>query len=221
MSDSCPVRILIVDNEPEIRELCASIGRGLGLHCVVAATAPEALQRTESDCPEMVLADLPLGSSSGLVLLAEIKRRWPRTQVALMSACGSIESAVEAMQLGACDFVVKPFEGEKLRLILQRMVEKVREAKQQSLAYEEQVRLVVPASLLAAPCMDLEELERLTVQRVFELVNGDKAQARKLLGISRATLYRKIKRYGIQARQDVPVKKARDERERMILLSQS
>jgi DNA-binding NtrC family response regulator len=59
------------------------------------------------------------------------------------------------------------------------------------------------------------------VQRVFELVNGDKAQARKLLGISRATLYRKIKRYGIQARQDVPVKKARDERERMILLSQS
>jgi DNA-binding NtrC family response regulator len=170
----------------------------------------------------MVLADLPPGANSGLELLAEIKRRWPHTEVALMSACGSIESAVEAMQLGACDYVVKPFHGDKLRLILLRMAEKVGEAREKRLACEGQVRLVVPASLLAAPCMDLEELERLTVQRVFELVNGDKTQARKLLGISRATLYRKIKRYGIQAaRQNVPVKMVRDERERMILLSQS
>ena len=48
-----------------------------------------------------------------------------------------------------------------------------------------------------APCTDLEELERLTVQRVFEQVQGDKEEARRLLGISRATLYRKIKQYGI------------------------
>ena len=44
---------------------------------------------------------------------------------------------------------------------------------------------------------DLEELERETIQRVFEQVNGDKARARKMLGISRATLYRKLKRYNI------------------------
>ena len=44
---------------------------------------------------------------------------------------------------------------------------------------------------------DLEELERDTIQRVFEQVNGDKARARKMLGISRATLYRKLKRYNI------------------------
>lgn len=221
MSDSCPVRILIVDNSPEIRELCTSIGRGLGLHCVVAATASEALQRADSDCPEMILADLPPGASSGLELLAEVKRRWPGTEVALMSECGSIESAVEAMQLGACDFVVKPFQSEKMRQILQRMAGKVRETREQRPGCEEQVRMVVPASVPAVPCLDLEELERFTVKRVFELVNGDKAQARKLLGISRATLYRKIKRYGIQTRPDVPVEMARDERERMILLSQS
>jgi DNA-binding NtrC family response regulator len=55
-----------------------------------------------------------------------------------------------------------------------------------------------PAS--GAACTDLEELERITVQRVFEQVGGDKEQAQKLLGISRATLYRKIKRYGIETR---------------------
>ncbi len=53
----------------------------------------------------------------------------------------------------------------------------------------------------AGSCTDLEELERLTMQRVFEQVDGDKEQAQKLLGISRATLYRKIKRYGIQTRR--------------------
>jgi DNA-binding NtrC family response regulator len=73
------------------------------------------------------------------------------------------------------------------------------------------------------PCTDLEELERLTVQRVFELVHGDKLQAQKMLGISRATLYRKIKRYGIETRrygQNVPEKVVLCEPERMILLSQ-
>lgn len=49
---------------------------------------------------------------------------------------------------------------------------------------------------------DLEELERTTIQRVFEQVNGDKALARKMLGISRATLYRKLKRYNIVAIKD-------------------
>jgi transcriptional regulator of acetoin/glycerol metabolism len=44
---------------------------------------------------------------------------------------------------------------------------------------------------------DLEDIERITIQRVFEQVNGDKARARKMLGISRATLYRKLKRYNI------------------------
>jgi two-component system, NtrC family, response regulator AtoC len=53
------------------------------------------------------------------------------------------------------------------------------------------------AASAPAPDTDLEELERVTIQRVFEQVNGDKALARKMLGISRATLYRKLKRYNI------------------------
>ena len=48
---------------------------------------------------------------------------------------------------------------------------------------------------------DLEDIERITIQRVFEQVNGDKARARKMLGISRATLYRKLKRYNIGTAQ--------------------
>lgn len=223
MPDLAPIRLLIVDDQQEIRELCASVGCSLGLNCLQAETAEEALKMADKDIPEMVLTDLLKGKTSGLELLAQIKRRWPLTEVALMSACGSIESAVEAMRLGAHDFVVKPFPVEKVRAVLLGMTEKVREARFKSRS-DGQVSEMVLRPHTPEPCMDLEELERLTVQRVFELVEGDKLKAQKLLGISRATLYRKIKRYGIETRrigQNVPVKVVREGPERVILLSQS
>jgi len=223
MPDPQPLRILIVDDEPGIREMCVAIGRGLGLACVEAESAEEALPQAENDPPELVLADLRMGEMTGLELLAEFKKRSPRTEVSLMSAYGSIECAVEAMRLGAYDFIVKPFRVEKVRLILERMAERAR------LSREAQPTdggaLSGTDWTKAAPNLstDLEELERLTVQRVFQQVDGDKEQAQRLLGISRATLYRKIKRYGIQTRQSgekVPVRVVRGEREQMILLSQ-
>jgi DNA-binding NtrC family response regulator len=224
MLDLPPIRLLIVDDQAEVRELCVSIGGSLGLQCVEAESAEEALQRAESEAPEMVLSDVLMGRMSGLELLAEIKRRWSLTEVALMSAYGSIESAVEAMRLGAYDFVVKPFPVEKVRLVLQGMAEKVRVARSERPQNDGQLSGTDLATLLPEPCMDLEELERFTVQRVFEMVDGDKLRAQKLLGISRATLYRKMKRYGIKSRrmgQNVQVKVVRDGQERVILLSQS
>jgi DNA-binding NtrC family response regulator len=66
-----------------------------------------------------------------------------------------------------------------------------------------------PSDLVAPPTShlsstDLEDIERATIQRVFEQVNGDKTLAGQLLGISRATLYRKLKRYGIGMKAEVP-----------------
>jgi DNA-binding NtrC family response regulator len=181
------MQMLIVDDQPGIRALCATLGGGMGLVCRQAESAGEALERVDRDAPELMLADLVLGRSSGLELLAEVKKRSPQTEVVLMSACGTMESAVQAMRLGASDFIVKPFRAEEFRLLLERMVEKVRRMRENE--------------LLRVLGSDLGELERLTVRRVFAQVDGDKEQARRLLGISRATLYRKLKRYGIQTRQ--------------------
>ena len=73
-----------------------------------------------------MLADMEMGGQSGLELLAEVKRRWPLTEVALMGSYGSLESAVQAMRLGAYDFVVKPFRVEEFQRVLERMAEKAR-----------------------------------------------------------------------------------------------
>jgi DNA-binding NtrC family response regulator len=220
MPDEPPIRILIVDSQPSICRLCATVGHEMGLVCLQAASAEEALERVDQDVPELVLADLA-GKMTGLELLAAVKSRSPLTEVALMSACGTVESAVEAMRLGAYDFVLKPLRVEKLKLTLTRMVEKVRLVRENEVLRS---RSQIKPPVVAEPCTDLEELERLTVQRVFQQVNGDKEQAQKLLGISRATLYRKIKRYGIKtqpARQNVEEPRSRRAVEQVVVLSQS
>jgi DNA-binding NtrC family response regulator len=215
MSD--PIRLLIVDDQQSIRQLCAAIGDRMGLSCALAESALAALEWMESEAAELVLADLEMSGRTGLDLLAEVKRRWPLTEVTLMGSYGSPESAVQARRLGAYDFVVKPFRVEEFQRTLERMAEKARLVRENELLRTRVEKLggYGPADGLAAdarvpggikmasapiPCTDLEELERLTVQRVFEQVAGDKEQAQKLLGISRATLYRKIKRYGIEPR---------------------
>jgi len=79
------------------------------------------------------------------------------------------------------------------------------------------------AAAATAVCTDLEELERLTVERVFAEVGGNKEQAQQLLGISRATLYRKLKRYGIKMRpapKKTPGKQIRAPEKRVVVWSQ-
>lgn len=216
MSEQTQIRLMIVDDEPCIREMCASTGRKLGLSCVESCSAGEALQGMERTPSDMVLSDLRLSQGSGMDLLTEVKRRWPLCEVALMSAYGSIESAVQAMRLGAYDFLVKPFGGEELQMMLERMTEKVKLVRENEFLRN---RLL---SRTQTATTDLNELERQTIEQVFEQVGGDKEQACKLLGISRATLYRKIKIYGIELQKgNAQEKSVRAVQKRMIVLSQT
>jgi DNA-binding NtrC family response regulator len=126
MSHDLKTRLLVVDDEQSIRRLCMTIGTALGFSCTEAESAEAALPRLEADTPDLVLTDLKLPTQTGVALLKQIKAVLPRTEVAIMTGHGSIESAVDAMKLGAYDYIEKPFRVEKMRLLLQRMAEKVR-----------------------------------------------------------------------------------------------
>jgi DNA-binding NtrC family response regulator len=126
MRDELKLRFLIVDDEQSIRRLCMTVGQGLGFLCTEAETAETALESLETAPPDIVVTDLKLPSLSGVDLLKKVKELLPRTEVAIMTGHGSIESAVEAMRQGAYDYIEKPFRVEKLRQLLQRMAEKVR-----------------------------------------------------------------------------------------------
>jgi two-component system, NtrC family, response regulator AtoC len=126
MNADLKIRLLVVDDEQSIRRLCMTIGTSLGFVCAEAESAESAVSRLEAESPDLVLTDLKLPSQSGVELLRQVKALIPRTEVAIMTGHGSIESAVDAMKLGAYDYIEKPFRVEKMRLLLQRMAEKIR-----------------------------------------------------------------------------------------------
>jgi len=126
MREELKIRFVIVDDEQSIRRLCMTVGQGLGFVCAEAETAEAALESLETVLPDIVVTDLKLPNLSGVELLRKIKEQLPRTEVAIMTGHGSIETAVEAMRQGAYDYIEKPFRVEKLRQLLQRMAEKVR-----------------------------------------------------------------------------------------------
>jgi two-component system KDP operon response regulator KdpE len=108
-----PPKILIVDDEPQIRTLLkATLGR-VGYAVVEAATAQEALSAKSIDKPDLILLDLGLPDRDGLEIV-ELLRKDPRPALIVVSARDQTEQKVAALDLGADDYVTKPFDTEEL-----------------------------------------------------------------------------------------------------------
>ncbi len=105
------MKILVVDDEAPVRDM---IRRGLsqmgGFSAEAAQNGPEALQKIEKDIFDMVLTDLKMPEMDGIQLLRTIKGTRPEVMVILMTAYGTIETAVEAMKIGANDYITKPVD---------------------------------------------------------------------------------------------------------------
>ncbi|HUJ94787.1 MAG TPA: sigma-54 dependent transcriptional regulator [Terriglobales bacterium] len=127
MNDDLQIRLLIVDDEQSIRKLCMTVGEGLGFACMEAESGEAALALLEEQPAHVILTDLIMPNMSGLEFLERVKKMLPRTEVAVMTGHSSVETAVQAMKLGAYDYISKPFTPlEELRLFLRRMAEKIR-----------------------------------------------------------------------------------------------
>jgi two-component system, NtrC family, nitrogen regulation response regulator NtrX len=117
--------ILIVDDERDIRELVAGVLSDEGYGCRLAADSTSALAAIDERRPSLVLLDVWLHGSpmDGLEVLDEIKRREPELPVIIFSGHGNIDTAVSAIGRGAMDFLEKPFEAERLLLLVERATE--------------------------------------------------------------------------------------------------
>ncbi|MEL6541971.1 MAG: sigma-54 dependent transcriptional regulator [Pseudomonadota bacterium] len=119
------LEILIVDDERDIRELVAGVLGDEGYACRTAANSTAALAAIDERRPSLVLLDVWLHGSEmdGLELLDEIKVREPDLPVIIFSGHGNIDTAVSAVGRGAMDFIEKPFEAERLLLLVERATE--------------------------------------------------------------------------------------------------
>ena len=191
MSDDLKIRLLVVDDEQSIRRLCVTIGNSLGFVCTDAESAEAALQGLENVAPDLILTDLKLPKLTGVELLRQIKSLLPRTEVAIMTGHGSIESAVDAMKLGAYDYIEKPFRVEKMKTMLQRMAEKVRlvsenEFLRERVSTEENLDGIIGTS---ANIQDvLRMISRLKDTRTPVLIAGESGTGKEL--VARAIHFR-------------------------------
>ena len=117
-------KILVVDDELSMREFVSILLEREGYEVLTAADAETALVRLDTSDIDLVISDVQMPGLNGLELLARIKEKTPDTAVLLVTAFSTAEQAVEAMKLGAYDYLAKPFKVDEIKILVRNALEK-------------------------------------------------------------------------------------------------
>jgi DNA-binding NtrC family response regulator len=181
-------RILVVDDDPHSRKGLQDLLTAWGYEADTAADGAEALERVAAAPPAVVISDLVMPGVDGMALLGDLARDYPGTAVIVLTGQGTIESAVQAMKDGAYDYLVKPVDPPRLRLLLERAVERSETARELQLL-RRQLRqkgafgpmvAAAPAMLEVTRQIDLVAPTDATVLIVGESGTGKELVARTL-----------------------------------------
>src|SRR5271166_7102604 len=115
--------ILVVDDDHDMVAALCDILRQAGYQTIGAHSGHEAIAIVQRESPDVLISDLRMAGMSGHGLQAELKRIVPDLPVIIITAFGSIQTAVESMKLGAFDYITKPFSNSELLLIVSRALE--------------------------------------------------------------------------------------------------
>ena len=117
------MQIMIVDDERIIRESFFHWFQKSGHKVATAASGSKALEKLGETPFDLLFVDIKMPGMDGIELLAAVKETYPETTVIIITAYGSIESAVQAMRIGATDYLLKPFKPDQLSLVMEKVVQ--------------------------------------------------------------------------------------------------
>ena len=181
-------RILVVDDELSMREFLQILLAKEGHSVSTAGDVAGAVEKFRESEPDLVVSDLRLGRESGLDLLRTVKAESPRTEVVIMTAFATAENAVQAMKLGAYDYVLKPFKVEELRLVLAKALEhRALLAENRLLRHQVGARRTGPEEILGeSPAIrEVRQLvEKLAPTRTTVLVTGESGTGKEVVARS-------------------------------------
>ncbi|GAW28331.1 sigma-54 dependent transcriptional regulator [Carboxydocella sp. ULO1] len=112
--------ILVIDDEEHLRWILSKALNKTGYRVLTAATGQEGLKLVSEQMPDLVLLDLRLPDLDGITILKTIKKDQPQLPVIVITAHGTVETAIEAMKAGAVDYLTKPFDLDELKLVIER-----------------------------------------------------------------------------------------------------
>lgn len=169
--------LLYVDDDDVLRDRLSRAFIARGLEVLSARSVDDACQHLSSVSPDLALVDLKMPGRSGLELLKQLRSRSPGTRAIVLTGYGSIANAVEAMQLGALNYVTKPADADQ---ILE--------------AFEQASKEIEELELGDFKRPSLAETEWNHIQQVLADCNGNVTHAARILDIPRRTLQRKLKK---------------------------
>jgi DNA-binding NtrC family response regulator len=119
-----PPKLLVVDDESKMRRVLQMFFEDTGYRVAQAENGEEALQEVDASRPDLVICDMRMPRMNGTEFLRRVKQKSPALPVIIMTAYGEVKTAVEAMKLGAENYVTKPLDMEELRILVGRAIEK-------------------------------------------------------------------------------------------------
>ncbi|MCC6697512.1 MAG: sigma-54-dependent Fis family transcriptional regulator [Candidatus Hydrogenedentes bacterium] len=181
-----PYRVLVVDDESSMRELLEIVLGNDGYDVSTAASVEAALKLLENQTFDVVLTDLRMGSDrdAGMKLLSWLNENMPVTPSIMMTAYGSVETAIDAMKRGAADYIMKPFKNDEVRILIQRAIEQSR-LKRENIALRKEQAKRGSLENIIGKSRAIEELREM-IRRVADLpstvaIHGESGTGKELV----------------------------------------
>lgn len=204
--------ILVVDDKENMLKLLVRI-LGDAYDVSTASDGDQAMSALAAQAFDVVVTDFRMPGPDGMEVLKATKTRSPHTEVVMMTAYGAIEHAVEAMKLGAYDYVTKPFDPDDLALVIARAAEQKRWRDQGKTTeristdrYESPSSIAEPpAEILAglsyreAVERERERVSRRYLTALLRETHGNVTRAAEQAGMERESLHRLLRRYGVKS----------------------
>src|SRR5262245_35459307 len=190
-------RVLVVDDTPNMRSLLQAILASQH-DVVLVPDGNVALFSLEAAPFDVVLTDVRMPGPDGFELTRLIRKKWPLTEVVLMTAFASIPAAVEAVRLGAYDYISKPFDPDDVTLVIARALERQRE-RARAVDAESAEEQLAAFSYREALVEARDRGSREYLAALLKVFGGTVSRAAERAGLERESLHRLLRRYGIDA----------------------
>ncbi len=182
--------VLVVDDEPNMRHMITVVLEKAGYAVIDAADGEDALSLLKSKAPDIILCDIRMPRMDGLTFLKQLAKRGIDTTTVVMSAYGTIDTAVEAMKLGAADYISKPFKPDEILLKLVQIEERNR-LRQENLRLRDAVQETFSFQNMVAKSRAMgkifDNIRKITDYKTTVLITGESGTGKEL--IARAIHY--------------------------------